>query len=180
MPPRRVASRTVLRPPRADDRDEFLARVAASRALHGSWVCPPSDAASFAAYLDRCARPDFVGHLACRREDGAIAGVFNVSQIVLGLFQSAYLGYFAFTPLAGQGYMTEALEQVVRHAFGPIGLHRLEANIQPGNDASRALVSRFGFRLEGFSPRYLKVAGRWRDHERWAILSDDFYAARGR
>jgi ribosomal-protein-alanine N-acetyltransferase len=54
-----------------------------------------------------------------------------------------------------------------------MSLHRVEANIQPNNAASIALVKRCGFRLEGFSPRYLKIAGEWRDHERWALLADE-------
>ena len=87
--------------------------------------------------------------------------------------RSAYLGYFALEPYAGQGYMGEGLRLVLRHAFGPLGLHRLEANIQPGNAASIGLVKAAGFRREGLSPRYLKIAGRWRDHERWAILAED-------
>ena len=90
-----------------------------------------------------------------------------------GPFQSAYLGYYGFAPFEGQGYMTEAMRLVLRHAFGAMRLHRVEANIQPGNAASIALVRRCGFHLEGFSPRYLKVSGRWRDHERWAILGED-------
>ena len=69
--------------------------------------------------------------------------------------------------------MHDGLRLVLRFAFGPLGLHRLEANIQPGNESSVALVKGAGFRLEGYSPRYLKIAGRWRDHERWAILSED-------
>lgn len=59
---------------------------------------------------------------------------------------------------------------VIRRAFGELKLHRLEANIQPGNVASIALVRACGFALEGYSPRYLKIGGRWRDHERWALL----------
>ena len=62
-----------------------------------------------------------------------MAGVYNVSQIFYGPFRSAYLGYYAFTPFAGQGFMREGIELMLRHAFGPLRLHRLEANIQPDN-----------------------------------------------
>jgi ribosomal-protein-alanine N-acetyltransferase len=58
--------------------------------------------------------------------------------------------------------------------FGDLGLHRVEANIQPGNTRSIGLVQRLGFEKEGFSRRYLKVGGEWRDHERWALLAEDF------
>lgn len=116
--------------------------------------------------------PTRVRLLVCRRADGAIVGVVNVSEIVRAALQSAYLGYYAFQAHAGQGYMTEGLALVLRHAFRRLGLHRLEANIQPRNLASRKLVRRLGFRKEGFSPRYVKVGGRWRDHERWAIVRD--------
>jgi ribosomal-protein-alanine N-acetyltransferase len=105
--------------------------------------------------------------------------VINVNEIVRGAFRSAYLGYYAFLPHVGHGYMSEALALALRWAFGALRLHRVEANIQLGNSASRALVRRLGFRREGFSPRYLKVAGRWRDHERWALLAEDAVGAPG-
>lgn len=118
--------------------------------------------------------------LACRREDGAITGVLTVSEIVRRSFQSAYLGYGAVAAFAGQGYMTEALALVLRVAFAELRLHRLEANIQPANERSIALVRRCGFVLEGTSERYLKVAGRWRDHQRWAIRAEQWEALRRR
>jgi ribosomal-protein-alanine N-acetyltransferase len=86
------------------------------------------------------------------------------------------MGYRIGAPFAGKGYMTEGMMLVLRYAFTKMKLHRLEANIQPGNTASIALVKRLGFTKEGFSRRYLKVSGRWCDHERWAIISDDWRA----
>jgi ribosomal-protein-alanine N-acetyltransferase len=105
-----------------------------------------------------------------------MVGVVNVSEIVRGPFRSAYLGYYGFVPHNGQGYVTEAMRIVIAKVFGLLKLHRLEANIQPTNRASVAVVHRLGFRREGYSPRYLKVGGRWRDHERWAILKEDWTA----
>ena len=114
------------------------------------------------------------GFLVCRHDPtGAeeIAGVINITQIVMGAFCSGYLGYYAFSGFERHGLMREGLVQVLRHAFGVLKLHRLEANIQPGNRASIALVKACGFVKEGYSPRYLKINGRWRDHERWAVLA---------
>ncbi len=76
--------------------------------------------------------------------------------------------------------MREGLELLLRHSFRGLGLHRVEANIQPENNASVALVRGAGFRLEGLSKRYLKVGGRWRDHERWAITAEDWKERRAR
>jgi [ribosomal protein S5]-alanine N-acetyltransferase len=72
-----------------------------------------------------------------------------------------------------RGLMTQALRLCTAFAFSELGLHRLEANIQPTNAASIALVRRVGFRKEGFSPRYLMIDEMWCDHERWALLADD-------
>lgn len=140
-------------------------------------MSPPITPAQFRRYLARCERPDFVGLLIRKREDHAIVGAVELSQIARGGFQSAYLGYHLGAPFRGQGYMAEALQLAMRQAFRVLKLHRLEANIQPSNRPSIALVSRLGFHREGFSRRYLKVGGRWRDHERWAILSDDWTPA---
>ena len=109
--------------------------------------------------------------LLCREDDGAIVGFFNLSQIVRRGFQSAYLGYAVGKPYAGRGYMRDGLELVLRHAFTTLRLHRVEANIQPTNVNSIALARGAGFRREGFSPRYLKIGGRWRDHERWVNMA---------
>lgn len=170
----------VLRTPTAADADEFLAFVRENRRFHRPWVYPPATPARYLDYVRRCQRDDFEGFLARRAEDGALIGVLNLSQIFRGGFQNAYLGYYGNARLARRGYMTDALNLLLKHAFQTLKLHRLEANLQPGNDASRALLRRCGFRKEGFSPRYLKVGGRWRDHERWAITREDVPSARGR
>jgi ribosomal-protein-alanine N-acetyltransferase len=161
-----------LRAPSASDAREFIRLARASRDLHRPWVYAPETAAQFASYLERSRAADERCFLVCNREDDAIAGVMNLSQIAGGYFQSAYLGYYAFAPSAGRGFMREGLELVLRHSFRRLKLHRLEANIQPDNDASRGLVEGAGFLYEGYSPRYLKIGGRWRDHERWAITRE--------
>jgi ribosomal-protein-alanine N-acetyltransferase len=171
--------RVYLRPPHASDADEFISLMRSSRAFHRPWATAPSDVERFNAYLSDNRRPDFEAMLLCRFEDDAILGFFNLSQIARGLLQSAYLGYAVGKPFAGQGYMSEGIELVLRHAFLILRLHRIEANIQPGNQASIALAKRAGFRREGFSPRYLKIGGRWRDHERWALLSDEWRIREG-
>ena len=173
MTPLARGRRVSLHAPTARDRDAFLDAVSRSRTLHGRWVSPPSNAAEFSDHLRRVRKENAAGFLARRHQDGALVGALTLSQIVRDPFRSAYLGYYAFAPYQGLGLMTEAIDLTLRQAFGPLHLHRVEANVQPGNAASIALVRRRGFRLEGYSPRYLKVAGRWRDHERWAITSED-------
>jgi len=168
--------RVAVRTPTPADQDAFIAAMRASRALHRPWISMPETPEKYAAYVARAEDPRSEPFLACRIDDGAIVGFLNVSEIVRGPFKSAFLGYGGVAGYAGQGYMTEAMRLVLREAFTRIGLHRLEANIQPGNTASIALAERCGFELEGFSPRYLKVGGRWRDHERWAIRSETWRA----
>jgi ribosomal-protein-alanine N-acetyltransferase len=151
------------------DEAEFLRLVRESRDAHYPWVAPPAGGAGFGRLLQRAHDGAVVSLLVRERTTRALVGVFNLSQISRGNFRSAYLGYYGHVAFAGRGYMTEGLVLVIRYAFGKVGLHRIEANIQPANRRSIALVEKCGFKKEGFSPRYLKVAGRWRDHERWAI-----------
>ena len=168
-----MGARVRLESPGPADRSEFLELVDASHDLHRPWTYPPADASSYRRLLERNRAENFFALLLRRNEDDAIVGIFELSEIVRGSFQNAYLGYWVGAPYAGQGYMREGMGLALRFAFGELRLHRVEANIQPGNKRSLALAQGAGFKREGFSPRYLKIGGRWRDHERWAILADD-------
>lgn len=163
-----------LHPLSSADRAEFVAATRASRQLHRPWISPPTSAVAFDSFLRRRRGDDTDFSLARRCEDGAIVGYFDLTQIVRGPLQGAYLGYGAMAPHSGHGYMSAAMELLLRRAFTELRLHRIEANIQPNNERSIALVRRAGFSHEGFSERYLKIGGRWRDHERWAIRAEQW------
>ena len=169
-------NRVYLRPPRRTDQKSFIAYAKQSRALHRSFVQAPETPAAFAAYVKRYrpsdATPRNIGFLVIRNEDDAIAGVINFSEIIRGAFDSGYVGYYAFAPFAGDGYMTEGFALALDFAFQKMKLHRVEANVQPANIRSLGLVERLGFMREGYSPRYVKIAGRWRDHVRFAMLAE--------
>jgi len=166
-----VRNRVYLRRPSPSDETGFLAAARASGALHRPWASPPATPAAFGDYLRRMERDENAAFLVCRRDTDTIAGAIEITNIVLGRFRSGYLGYYAFSGHERRGFMREGLLLVIAEAFNGLGLHRLEANIQPGNAASIALVRSCGFSKEGYSPRYLRIGGRWRDHERWAILA---------
>ncbi|WP_345434580.1 GNAT family N-acetyltransferase [Actinoallomurus vinaceus] len=166
-----VFRRVTLRPLASDDQGEFLDLVSASEDLHRPWMSLPSTPQQFEAYVARYEKPDEESWLVCVRSTGVIAGMVNINSIIRGRLQSGALAYAAFAPTAGQGYMTEGLDLVVRYAFEQLRLHRLEAQIQPDNHASIRLIRRVGFRHEGDSPEFLFIDGAWRDHERWAITN---------
>ena len=168
----RAGGRVYLAPPRPSDEAELQALCRRSRDLHRSWVEPPRRPSEWRLYLRRVAERRTVGLFVRRRVDDALAGVVNLNEPVLGMLPRACLGYYADARLAGRGYMTEGVSLALRHAFDDLGLRRIEANIQPDNRPSLALVRRLGFQKEGFSPRYLRIDGAWRDHERWAVASD--------
>ena len=157
---------------RRADAAELIAANRASVAYHAPWITGFADQAGFDAWFVRGLAGANVSLIARERPGGAIVGVVNLNEIVLGVFRSAYLSYWGYVPFGGRGLMTEALREAVRFAFDELGLHRVEANIQPGNTRSIALVQRAGFTKEGFSPDYLFIGGAWRDHERWALRAE--------
>jgi [ribosomal protein S5]-alanine N-acetyltransferase len=165
-----------IRAPQADDARAFLASARASRALHERWVRAPATPAQFAIYLRQATGriATYRGYLVVRNRDLALAGVFNLSEIVHGVFCSAYLGYYAFAGAARGGAMSEGVQLVLDTAFRDLKLHRVEANVQPGNTRSIEFLARNGFTREGYSRRYLKIGGRWRDHVRFAMLAEDW------
>ncbi len=165
--------RVYIQPPVAADEKAFLKAMCDSVGLHFPWVSAPRDKAGWKRYLARLKRGSEAGFLVKRKQDDVLCGVVNLNVITYEALCSAYVSYFGVSGLAEKGYMKEGLLLVIRHAFKELGLHRLEANIQPENLASVALAQSAGFRYEGFSPRYLKIGGKWCDHERWTVLADD-------
>jgi len=162
-----------VRHPAPTDRADFTAAARRSRALHRPWTAAPDTDDAFDAYLERAERERESCLLVTRNEDDELVGVYNVSEIVRGAFQNAYLGYYAFAPHAGTGAMRAAMPLVFEHAFAQLKLHRLQANVQPENVASRALLAATGWREEGFAPRYLRIEGDWRDHVLYAITAEE-------
>ncbi len=163
--------RTWLQEPRIQHAREFIKAMRDSRGLHHPWVSAPCDPEAWRNYLERLKRDNEAGFLVRRTGDCALCGVVNLNVITYEALCSAYLSYYAVQKYAEKGYMKEGLQLVIDHAFGEMGLHRLEANIQPGNESSIRLVESLGFVCEGYSPQYLKISGKWRDHERWALLA---------
>jgi [ribosomal protein S5]-alanine N-acetyltransferase len=162
--------RVAIRPLAHDDRAAFTRGARENAAAHHPWLYPPATDADYDAYHARLTEPNRAGFAICLPDTGALAGYASINNIVHGAFRCGALGYGAF--IRGRGLVTEGVALIVRHAFGPMGLHRLEINIQPGNTGSIALAERLGCRLEGFSPDFLFIDGAWRDHQRWAITAE--------
>ncbi len=163
-----------IRKPVIQDCPELVYLHQKSKEFHFPWVFPALTTPECQKYIDRCQQKEFEGLLICNSNNGNIIGVANLSQIFYGAFHNAYLGYYVSVDYAGQGLMKAGISLVINHAFQVLDLHRVEANIQPGNIPSINLVKKLGFIKEGFSRRYLKINGHWCDHERWAITVEDW------
>jgi ribosomal-protein-alanine N-acetyltransferase len=168
--------RVRLERPSARRERDYLDGVRRSRALHRGYVVAASTAHEYRAYLKRSRRNNQESFFVVDARSGELAGVVNINEIVRHAELSGRLGYYAFVPHAGKGLMREGLRLVVDYAFRELGLHRLEANVQPGNSRSLALVERLKFKREGTARGFLKIGTRWRDHERWALLKEDWRA----
>ena len=169
--------RVILNRVQLTDAEELIQCNRESREYHAPWAHPFIDRKGFELWFHGALTGRSISFVARVMETREVAGIVNLNEIVLGAFRSAYLGYYGMVRTARRGYMTEAVRLAIEYAFKDVGLHRVESNVQPGNEPSRALVQRLGFRLEGFSPKYLLIAGEWRDHERWALLADEYRPA---
>ncbi|RDI48848.1 GNAT family N-acetyltransferase [Aquicella lusitana] len=162
-----------IRAPELADETAFIQASLRSETLHHPWTSAPKTHEAYQAYLSSFSQPSNKSFLVMSRTN-EILGVFNLSEIVRGCFQNSYLGYYAFSGQEGKGYMSQGMKLVLDYAFNVLALHRVEANIQPGNVRSIYLVQKNGFRKEGYSLRYLKINDEWRDHERWALTAEEW------
>ena len=173
--------RLLLRTPRLGDHAEWAALRAASRNFLEPWepIWPEDD-------LERPAFRRRIRRYAAEIRDGVaypwfvfdaggrdLMGGVTLAQVRRGVTQTGTIGYWMGASHAGRGVMTEAVGLVARHAFGTLGLHRLEASCLPENERSIRLLEKVGFCREGLARRYLCIAGAWRDHLLWGLLADD-------
>ena len=176
-----------LRPPQAKDWREWAELRTRSRAFLEPWEPKwPEGALTHTAFRRRLRRQarevrEGLGYsfFAFRREDDALVGGINLSNVQRGVTMSCSLGYWIGEPYARQGLMTDAVRAQLPYVFRTLDLHRLEAACLPNNVASERLLRGLGFRQEGYARNYLRINGAWRDHLLFALLSSEF-TARGR
>ncbi|MFB4305866.1 GNAT family N-acetyltransferase [Actinomadura sp. GTD37] len=166
-----VGTRVSLQAVSAGDGAEFIALARESTAMHRHLIRAPTTAAEFDAYLARFDGVAAIGYVVRVNGTGELAGLVNFNGITRRPKRCAALGFGGFAATSGHGYVGEAVLLGVRYAFEKLGLDRLEADVQPGNGASRGIVERAGFRPAG-STTSIRIDGEWREHERWVRLAD--------
>ncbi|WP_432548297.1 GNAT family N-acetyltransferase [Kineococcus sp. SYSU DK004] len=149
-----------------DDRD-FLAPYEPLR--EESWFTTTGQRAVVDAALDEHARGTCLPHVVLD-DDGTVVGRATLSGIVRGPLQSGSLGYWIAERAGGRGAATAAVARVTRIAFEELGLHRVQAETLVDNVRSQRVLQRNGFTRYGLAPRYLRIAGEWRDHVMFQLL----------
>jgi ribosomal-protein-alanine N-acetyltransferase len=178
--------RVRLYPFRPANWDEWAALRGASRPFLAAWESTwPEDALSAAAFRKRVRqyaedwdRGSGYHFLIRRAGDDLLVGGINLTNVRRGIAQNASLGYWIGAEFSRQGYMTEAMNAILGFAFADMKLNRIEAACLPDNAASRALLAKCGFKEEGRARKYLRINGMWQDHLTFAILHEDWEAAR--
>jgi ribosomal-protein-alanine N-acetyltransferase len=180
--PLKLDGRSVfLRPPQADEWASWAELRGASRAYLTPWEPTwPADALTETAYLRRVRRlatewrtdEGYSFHV-FEKTQGRLVGGIGLTQVRRGVAQMATLGYWVGQAFDRRGYTTEAVQLTLRFAFDTLQLHRIEAACLPENTPSRRVLEKAGFLREGYARLYLKIAGTWRDHLTFAVLSED-------
>lgn len=172
--PLRVAAGVIrLRPVRMRDGAQWSRIRLADRAHLEPWE--PTGEADWAARHSPAAWPPVCSSLRSEARrgrmlpfvielDGRFCGQLTIGNVTHGALRSAWIGYWVSSAATGGGVATGALALGLDHCFGPVQLHRVEATVRPENTASRAVLTKVGFREEGLLRRYLDVDGGWRDH----------------
>lgn len=174
-----------LRPIRLSDRAEWMAL----RARNAEWLAPweasnPQPGGSLPTFRqmvrslnqqarDGSALPFVITLADPRASRPPIVGQLTVSSIIWGSALMATLGYWVDHEHAGRSIAPTAVALATDHCFFALGLHRMEINIRPENSPSLRVVEKLGFRYEGLRPRYLHIAGRWADHESFALTAEE-------
>ena len=172
---RLVTQRLVLRPPRTTDVTELRRLLRANHEHLKPWnpAPPPGEDPSSITEVSKTVLRQrrewklgrgYVLMVAERERPSTLIGKIALSGIMRGAMYGAYLGYWMSEDAQGRGYVTEALRAVLDFAFGPAGLHRVQAAIMPRNIRSLRVIEKLGFRREGYAERYLQIAGKWEDH----------------
>jgi ribosomal-protein-alanine N-acetyltransferase len=156
------------------DAEELAALYAANREFLAPFE-PTRDDAFFTAEVqrERLERPpDADWWRWAIVDDGAIAGMIALNDVLRGPLQMGTVGYWVDRSRNGRGLASAALAEVVEFAFGEAGLHRLEAGTLPDNVPSQRVLEKNGFERFGFAHRLLLIAGEWRDHVLYERVDD--------
>jgi ribosomal-protein-alanine N-acetyltransferase len=166
------SSPVLIRPIAIKDEKEYLKNYRASQKDLKPWVHVPSTGKAFREYVSEMQTAENKAYVVLEKQSNSIAGIVELRDIYMFDFKNSYIIYFGFKGQLRKGLMSSAVRDIIKLAFKTLKLHRLEANIQPTNVASLALAKACGFKKEGYSPKFIKKNGHWKDHERWAILNE--------